>query len=903
MVISGVNTVTYNGDGINTAWPYTYLVTDDDEIKIQVNNADGTAVAITSDYYVDLVNSTVYYPGYAPGSEPPEAEQPPKVQTGQTITVYREVPMTQEADLGEAWPFSVIEHGLDKLTMIAQQINSGTKRTLDNALASMYQLADVVVDSRKLQHITDQLNTIDTKATEAAESESKAQGYKDAAANSAASAYTSATTADSVATALTDIYNDAIDQGTIVAPAVDKTLSVSGAAADAQVVGNFRAKTAGKNLFDPSQDILAGYIIDSSGDPSAYSGCDTSDYIEVDASTDYYFSNALNGYCSVVAYYDSTKTFISRDTGTVRKFTTPASTKYVRLSCTNVVGGLTNKVQLEEGTWFTDYEPFYKAQYINSNDEIAGKVEAAYNNSPYINLNRSIDAYSRNKYITPSNTWNRTVINGEQAYCVLIPVEPNDNVVIIGNKTYQNKCAFLRDVAADQNVHYCYERDDNGNIIYNGADPVENTGFTVASNKAYITSAPVDAKYMYLNRIVPMSGVLYDVFPQYIQIKGVDVYGVNEQVESLNYTTVFFDNFDGELDTDVWHFHTQPEDNTGRYRSRFVTDTDNAYTDSSSLVLKCSKSARSDLGNYTNSDGVTQGRDYVAPYISTAKSFALKNGKVSARMKFQRGLGANFAGAFWTFGQDGTWPYAHEMDIAETAVAKTTTDRTASDGTLIPAGSLAQSFANHTQYRDGVNNVNAKKDGYYEINYALKNGASWDPSQNFLQKNGIDITDWHVYSAVWDEENIYYYVDDILMNTVNAAAVNAEDMDGNANWSAAQYVCFNIKAMEWVTDDDASLFVDWVRIEKAESSPTTNVSHSDMTVAVNGSFYCAPTFTGTNEAYTITTNDTATIKIDEFLNDYNMLVHKVTGLSAGTATVNLVCASGRVGCTFTVTVS
>lgn len=227
MVISGVNTVTYNGDGITTAWPYTYEVTDASEIRIQLNNADGTAVIVESDYYVDLINSTVYYPGYAPGSEPPEAEQPPKVQTGQTITVYREIPMTQESDLGEKWPFEVIEKGLDKLTMIAQQIDSGTKRTIDNALASMEMLADVVVDSDELQHITDQLNSIDANAAAALDSENSAIASATAAANSATAA----------ATTEAALVNFLATKETITAPAVDTTLTVTGAAADAKVTG------------------------------------------------------------------------------------------------------------------------------------------------------------------------------------------------------------------------------------------------------------------------------------------------------------------------------------------------------------------------------------------------------------------------------------------------------------------------------------------------------------------------------------------------------------------------------------------------------------------------------------------------------------------------------------------
>lgn len=334
MVISGVNTVTYNGDGITTAWPYTFPVTDDSEIRVQLHNADGTAVIIESDYYVDLVNSTVYYPGYAPGSEPPEADQPPKVQDGQTITVYREIPITQEADLGEKWPFEVIEKGLDKLTMIAQQIDSGTKRTIDNALASMELLADVVVDSGELQHITDQFNAIDDNAEAAADSASVATNAATVATSAASSATSSASAAEnfkglaeasatiaqnawaamqnsygypfvaSLAADMTDTTKIYVYVGSeagyvngnwyyydgaawvsggvynSIAFDTDKTLTVSGAAADAEVVGwinnNF---IYNKELTVLPADINGKFSL--SADSSNYVVCGTQNVAEL----------------------------------------------------------------------------------------------------------------------------------------------------------------------------------------------------------------------------------------------------------------------------------------------------------------------------------------------------------------------------------------------------------------------------------------------------------------------------------------------------------------------------------------------------------------------------------------------------------------------------------------------
>lgn len=126
MVITTVSKLTYNGDGSNTAFPYTFPIYSANDIHLVLVAANGTKTEITSDYYVNTVNNTVYYPGYAPGAEPPLADQPAKVQTGQKLVVYRDTPVTQESDLGEKWPFNVVEKGLDKLTMMLQETDDAT---------------------------------------------------------------------------------------------------------------------------------------------------------------------------------------------------------------------------------------------------------------------------------------------------------------------------------------------------------------------------------------------------------------------------------------------------------------------------------------------------------------------------------------------------------------------------------------------------------------------------------------------------------------------------------------------------------------------------------------------------------------------------------------------------------
>jgi len=128
VVITDVNQVTYQGDGSTTVFPFSFPIVASTDIRLILQDADGTQTDIVSDYYVS--GGTVKYPGYAPGEEPDPGEQPPKVQDGQKLIIYRDVPITQEADLGDVWPFYVIEQMVDKCTMILQDLFGTVARCL-----------------------------------------------------------------------------------------------------------------------------------------------------------------------------------------------------------------------------------------------------------------------------------------------------------------------------------------------------------------------------------------------------------------------------------------------------------------------------------------------------------------------------------------------------------------------------------------------------------------------------------------------------------------------------------------------------------------------------------------------------------------------------------------------------
>ena len=77
-----------------------------------------------------MQSSTVYYPDYLTGGVEPEADRPPILMAGEKLIVYRDVPITQEDDMPEQWPFDVIENAMDKSCIIDQQLKGDIDRAI-----------------------------------------------------------------------------------------------------------------------------------------------------------------------------------------------------------------------------------------------------------------------------------------------------------------------------------------------------------------------------------------------------------------------------------------------------------------------------------------------------------------------------------------------------------------------------------------------------------------------------------------------------------------------------------------------------------------------------------------------------------------------------------------------------
>lgn len=118
--------------------------------------------------------------------------------------------------------------------------------------------------------------------------------------------------------------------------------------------------------------------------------------------------------------------------------------------------------------------------------------------------------------------------------------------------------------------------------------------------------------------------------------------------------------------------------------------------------------------------------DYTSARIRTAGKFAFTYGKVEAKIALPGGKG--MWPAFWMLPEEfkyGGWPDSGEIDIME-----------ANGGSL-----YGTSAALHYSRTQGVDTYDF---GYHSLNV----------------REGITITDFHIYGLEWEEEEIRFYVDD-----------------------------------------------------------------------------------------------------------------------------------------------
>lgn len=141
-IASTINRDQFDGDGVTVLFPYTFEINtaDGSDIQVFVVDDDDVVTEITSNFVVDVANARISYPTVAGVSplEPAIAALP----VGWRLVLIRIEPLSQTVVLTDQGSISMpaIENGMDKLTMICQQlqeqINRCVKYPVDQAPTS-----------------------------------------------------------------------------------------------------------------------------------------------------------------------------------------------------------------------------------------------------------------------------------------------------------------------------------------------------------------------------------------------------------------------------------------------------------------------------------------------------------------------------------------------------------------------------------------------------------------------------------------------------------------------------------------------------------------------------------------------------------------------------------------------
>ncbi len=257
---------------------------------------------------------------------------------------------------------------------------------------------------------------------------------------------------------------------------------------------------------------------------------------------------------------------------------------------------------------------------------------------------------------------------------------------------------------------------------------------------------------------------------------------------------VWSDEFEGNsLDTSKWNYETGYYLNDDPGTWGWGNNELQHYTDSSKNVYV--QDGKLNLTAYPERKTFPQDPNRYAEYssgkVTSKDKYAVKYGRIDFSAKLPTGNG--MWPALWLLPNDdtyGTWAASGEIDVMEAR------------GRLPGASSAALHFGGQWPANT-----------YIGSDYAFPSGESID-------------SDFHVYSIVWEEDNMKWYVDGhCFFKATNEQWYSAADSQNkNAPFDKEFYLIMNLAAGGWfdggivpeLADFPATMQVDYVRVYKAD---------------------------------------------------------------------------------------
>lgn len=269
-----------------------------------------------------------------------------------------------------------------------------------------------------------------------------------------------------------------------------------------------------------------------------------------------------------------------------------------------------------------------------------------------------------------------------------------------------------------------------------------------------------------VNAVITGAGKGTGTISSPVSLQPVDPTGYITPTAYPGYTLVWQDEFDSTINPDYWTHELGASGWGNNELQNYTASSSNSYIANGSLVIEAKKENN---GTYTSARMITAGK----------KTF--KYGRIDIRAKLPKGQG--IWPALWMLGSDiGTvgWPACGEIDIMELIGHQ--------PATLYGTAHWGAQGSGASQYSTGRTDLT---------------------SGTFNDK-------FHVFSIIWEENRIRWYLDDTLFHTVTPSTTGGA---ANYRFNHDFFFIFNVAVGgNWPGYPDAStqfpqkMFVDYVRV-------------------------------------------------------------------------------------------
>ena len=238
MIETTITKIQYDADGVQRRWSIPFPYADVKHISIYTKVGEEPTVKVVDNYEIDEDDEVVIYPTEASEMEP--------LAAGTKITIARETPETQLEDSSQIhFTSQDVERGLDKLTMITQELSTTSGETMEVSAAA-FEAAEEAVNTANEANTT--ANEAKTLAEQAVSTANDANTTANAANTKADNAVKTANDSDEKSTAAVSTANAAktiADEANSTANEANTTATEAKAIAqEANTTANNADKTA-----------------------------------------------------------------------------------------------------------------------------------------------------------------------------------------------------------------------------------------------------------------------------------------------------------------------------------------------------------------------------------------------------------------------------------------------------------------------------------------------------------------------------------------------------------------------------------------------------------------------------------------------------------------------------------